>query len=231
MLQTDTSRHNPLAAEASRSKVLVLSEAESLEGRKPFLLDRLTAQEREYVIRQCKPKLAKRHAMVFRRGEPQKGIYLILSGGVRVFYAAPSGREITRAYWFAGHFIGGPDVFAQNSEYVVGSCYKRQQPAAASQCNAARALCANAKFGTRSHRGHGVQGPLLRGHGADAGNPDGRGAHDAGAADACRNLRRQDPARCCHRRSDHPRGNLPHGRRDASMGHHGIKATAVGRPH
>ena len=65
------------------------------------------------VIRQCTPRLAKRNSTIFRQGETQKGIFLILSGGVRVFYAAPSGREITRAYWFAGNFIGGPDVFAQ----------------------------------------------------------------------------------------------------------------------
>ena len=113
MLQIDARSDALPVAESSRSKVLVLSEAESLEGRRPFVLDRLTAQEREYVIRRCKPKLARRNSMVFRRGEPQEGIYLILSGGVRVFYAAPTGREITRAYWFAGHFIGGPDVFAQ----------------------------------------------------------------------------------------------------------------------
>jgi CRP/FNR family cyclic AMP-dependent transcriptional regulator len=113
MLQIDARRDASPVAEPGRSQVLVLSETESLEGRKPFLLDRLTPQERENVIRQCTPKLAKRHSTVFRQGEAQKGIYLILSGGVRVFYAAPSGREITRAYWFAGNFIGGPDVFAQ----------------------------------------------------------------------------------------------------------------------
>jgi CRP-like cAMP-binding protein len=113
MLQIDARRDASPAADPGRSKVLVLSETESLEGRKPFLLDHLTAQERDYVIRQCTPKLAKRSCMIFRQGETQKGIFLILSGGVRVFYAAPSGREITRAYWFAGNFIGGPDVFAQ----------------------------------------------------------------------------------------------------------------------
>jgi CRP-like cAMP-binding protein len=30
---------------------------------------------------------------------------------VRTFYAAPSGRQITLAYWTAGHFVGGPEVF------------------------------------------------------------------------------------------------------------------------
>jgi CRP/FNR family cyclic AMP-dependent transcriptional regulator len=113
MLQIDARGDASPVAEQGRSKVLVLSETESLEGRKPFLLDHLTPQEHDYVIRQCTPKLAKRNSTVFRQGETQKGIFLILSGGVRVFYAAPSGREITRAYWFAGNFIGGPDVFAQ----------------------------------------------------------------------------------------------------------------------
>nr|WP_244547207.1 Crp/Fnr family transcriptional regulator [Bradyrhizobium sp. Gha] len=31
-------------------------------------------------------------------------------GQVRVFYSAPSGREITLAYWTPGHFIGGPEI-------------------------------------------------------------------------------------------------------------------------
>lgn len=97
-----------------QNKVLVLSEPVSFERRELFLLDRLTPHERELVTRQCIPKLAKKNATIFRQGDTQRGIYLVLSGGVRVFYVAPSGREITRAYWFAGNFIGGPDVFAQS---------------------------------------------------------------------------------------------------------------------
>src|SRR5258708_36517848 len=85
MLQIDARRDASPAADPGRSKVLVLSETESLEGRKPFLLDHLTAQERDYVIRQCTPKLAKRSSMIFRQGETQKGIFLILSGGGRYF--------------------------------------------------------------------------------------------------------------------------------------------------
>ena len=29
------------------------------------------------------------------------------------YYAGPSGKEITLAYWSAGHFVGGPEVFGQ----------------------------------------------------------------------------------------------------------------------
>jgi CRP-like cAMP-binding protein len=36
-----------------------------------------------------------------------------VSGGVRVFYVSASGREVTRAYWFSGDFIGGPHVFGE----------------------------------------------------------------------------------------------------------------------
>ena len=113
MLQTEMRRSRSSDHSSDRNQVLVLSETESLEGREPFLLDHLTPHERDIVIGQCTPMLAKRHSTIFRQGETQKGIYLIMSGGVRVFYVAPSGREITRAYWFTGNFIGGPDVFAQ----------------------------------------------------------------------------------------------------------------------
>jgi CRP-like cAMP-binding protein len=91
--------------------MLTLSDYNCPRERKHSVLDRLTAVEREYFLGKCERRLAKRHSTIFRQGEPQKGIYLLLSGGVRVFYVAPSGREITRAYWFAGNFIGGPDVF------------------------------------------------------------------------------------------------------------------------
>lgn len=114
MLQSETGCGAARVVDADNSRVLVLSENNSLEGRKPFLLDQLTPEERNYVIGRCTPKLAKRNSIVFRQGEVQKGIFLILSGGVRVFYTAPTGKEITRAYWFKGNFIGGPDVFARN---------------------------------------------------------------------------------------------------------------------
>ncbi len=97
-----------------KSRALVLAETAELPGRRAFVLDRLTEQERRYVISQCEPRLAKRHSTIFRQGDVQKGIYIIQSGGDRVFYAPKSGRESTRAYWFAGQLIWGPDVFEHN---------------------------------------------------------------------------------------------------------------------
>lgn len=48
---------------------------------------------------------------VFYQSDTHNGIWLIESGVVRTFYVAPSGREITLAFWTAGHFAGGPEVF------------------------------------------------------------------------------------------------------------------------
>jgi CRP/FNR family cyclic AMP-dependent transcriptional regulator len=47
---------------------------------------------------------------VFTQGEPHKGIFIIETGRVRVFFTGPSGREVTLAYWTPGNFIGGPSI-------------------------------------------------------------------------------------------------------------------------
>ncbi len=111
MLTAQPSR-SPDAAEPSN--VIVLTPSDCLAGRKPLIFDYLTPREHDIVRRRCVPQLARRHSTIYRQGEVQKGIYLIVSGSVRVYYVAPTGREITRAYWFAGNFVGGPDVFAES---------------------------------------------------------------------------------------------------------------------
>lgn len=47
---------------------------------------------------------------IFTQGDQHGGIFIIEGGQVRVFYTAPSGREITLAYWTSGNFIGGPEM-------------------------------------------------------------------------------------------------------------------------
>jgi CRP-like cAMP-binding protein len=50
---------------------------------------------------------------IFHQGAPHTGVWIIEGGRVRTYYAGPSGREITLAYWSTGHFVGGPEVFAR----------------------------------------------------------------------------------------------------------------------
>lgn len=50
---------------------------------------------------------------VFHQGDAHTGIWIIEAGRARTYYTAPSGREITLAYWSPGHFIGGPEVFGR----------------------------------------------------------------------------------------------------------------------
>ncbi len=50
---------------------------------------------------------------LFNQGAKHDGIYLIESGRIRVFYTAPSQREITLAYWLPGNFVGGPEIFGE----------------------------------------------------------------------------------------------------------------------
>jgi CRP-like cAMP-binding protein len=53
-----------------------------------------------------------RGTSLFCHGAPQDGIYLVETGRIKVFYAGPSGRKITLAYWHPGTFVGAPDIFA-----------------------------------------------------------------------------------------------------------------------
>ena len=71
-----------------------------------------------------------RGAQLFSQGTPQDGIYLIESGRIKVFYTAPSGREITLAYWHSGNFVGGPEVFKQGLHMWSGVANGQQHGAA-----------------------------------------------------------------------------------------------------
>jgi len=74
-------------------------------------MEKLTPREREIVLKQGRRKVLNRGQTLFNQGAKHDGIYLIESGRIRVFYTSPLGREITLAYWRAGNFVGGPEVF------------------------------------------------------------------------------------------------------------------------
>jgi CRP/FNR family transcriptional regulator, cyclic AMP receptor protein len=61
------------------------------------------------------------------QGAPHDGIVIVESGRIRSFYTAPSGREITLAYWFPGNFIGGPDIFGGGTHMWAAVAVQRTE--------------------------------------------------------------------------------------------------------
>ncbi|NEV01892.1 Crp/Fnr family transcriptional regulator [Bradyrhizobium sp. UFLA 03-164] len=86
--------------------------SESIDGLDvgAHFLDRLSAEQKADVQAAGRTILVSQGDMVFSQGEHHSGIFIIKRGQVRVYYTAPSGREITLAYWTPGHFIGGPEI-------------------------------------------------------------------------------------------------------------------------
>ena len=103
----------PRAQPRTASQALLLSESGTLAGPPP-LLQGLSQGEREMVLSHGRRRVLNRGQTLFSQGTTPEGIYLVESGRIRVFYNAPSGREITLAYWNPGHFVGGPDIFGSS---------------------------------------------------------------------------------------------------------------------
>lgn len=102
---------SPSIVAKTATSSLLLTENQQLTGGPPSLMDRLTASERQTVLKQGRRKVLSRGQTIFSQGAKHDGIFLIESGRIRVFYSSPLGREITLAYWHAGNFVGGPEVF------------------------------------------------------------------------------------------------------------------------
>ena len=92
---------------------LLMTDGGTQRSGPPYLFSGLTETEIAQVLGSGKRRVLYRGAQLFSQGTPQDGIYLIESGRIKVFYTAPSGREITLAYWHSGNFVGGPEVFRQ----------------------------------------------------------------------------------------------------------------------
>ena len=92
---------------------LLMTDGGTQRSGPPSLFHGLTESEIGQVLGSGKRKVLYRGAQLFSQGSPQDGIFLIESGRIKVFYIAPSGREITLAYWHSGNFVGGPEVFKQ----------------------------------------------------------------------------------------------------------------------
>jgi CRP/FNR family transcriptional regulator, cyclic AMP receptor protein len=92
---------------------LLLTDGGTQASGLPNLFQGLSEPEIARVLGSGKRRVLYRGAQLFNQGSPQDGIFLIETGRIKVFYTAPSGREITLAYWHSGNFVGGPEVFKQ----------------------------------------------------------------------------------------------------------------------
>jgi CRP/FNR family transcriptional regulator, cyclic AMP receptor protein len=115
-----TVSHNAAAAQSDRAigagtAGILLAESSSLVGRPQSLMDRLAPEDRLRVRSIGTERQLNRSEVLLSQGQYQDGIALVESGLIRSFYTAPSGRQITLAYWHPGNFVGGPHIFG-------GSC-------------------------------------------------------------------------------------------------------------
>jgi CRP-like cAMP-binding protein len=101
----------PPSAITTSEPALFLAETVDELNEGANFLARLTRQEWDVLRHQGSEISIEAGGSVFFQGDEHKGIWLIEEGKVRTFYAAPSGRQITLAYWTAGHFVGGPEIF------------------------------------------------------------------------------------------------------------------------
>jgi CRP/FNR family cyclic AMP-dependent transcriptional regulator len=99
------------AAGGRSDGAVYLCEALSLMNEGAGFLDRLRLDEIAALRRVASPMSFEPGESIFVQGDLHSGILLIEEGRVRIYYAGPSGKEITLAYWPPGHFIGGPEVF------------------------------------------------------------------------------------------------------------------------
>jgi CRP-like cAMP-binding protein len=110
----------PATGRHGEARSLLLTESARAIGGPPSLFDAMTSRDRETVMKRGRRRVLNRGQTLFSQGARHDGIFLIESGRIRVFYTAPSGREITLAYWQPGNFVGGPEVFGGGTHQWSG---------------------------------------------------------------------------------------------------------------
>jgi CRP/FNR family transcriptional regulator, cyclic AMP receptor protein len=104
---------------------IMLIESEGLIRKIPKLLDGLSEADCRRVLDIGREVIFAADQPVWRQGDVHEGIYLINSGRIRTFYLAPSGREVTLAYWFPDNFVGAPDLFGGGPQIWCSSATQK----------------------------------------------------------------------------------------------------------
>jgi CRP/FNR family transcriptional regulator, cyclic AMP receptor protein len=106
----DAAVSSPARAGSAGNSALFMSESIDELNIGAHFLDRLSGGEKARLREAGRQIVVRPGVPVFSQGDYHEGIFIIERGQVRVYYTAPSGREITLAYWTPGHFIGGPEI-------------------------------------------------------------------------------------------------------------------------
>lgn len=116
-----------LATTDSAARSMLLYEAAPFLSGSPDLLEALAPDAVRRIERAGHPHSFTAGEMLFRQGEPHRGVFILRSGLVRSHYLAPSGRQITLATWPGGHLVGGPDVFGDGPHVWSGTAIEPGQ--------------------------------------------------------------------------------------------------------
>lgn len=100
-------------APSPQGHALFLIDEPDLPEENPPLMETLHVNVRQVIKRHATTLRLSTGTRVFEQGQPHSGIFVIEQGTVRTFYAAPTGKEITLAFWKEGHFVGGPELFGR----------------------------------------------------------------------------------------------------------------------
>ena len=147
---------------------VMLAELDNLVRPLPGLLDGLNRADCNRLRAIGREKALEAGQLVWSQGDTQAGIYLISEGRIRSYYAAPSGREVTLAYWFPGNFVGGPDIFG-TGPHMWSSVAAEPSLLTFMPGTGAAAACAGIAGDRRRLAGcPGIQGAMLFGDGPDA---------------------------------------------------------------
>ena len=103
----------------------MLAERQTLVRHIPGLLDGLSEDDRKRLLAIGQKRIFEPEQPLFRQGDLHKGLFLLESGRVRSYYTAPSGREVTLAYWFPGNFVGAPEMFGGGTHMWGSSAVQR----------------------------------------------------------------------------------------------------------
>jgi CRP-like cAMP-binding protein len=106
--RTDVPQWPPVS---TKTGALYMTESLVELDENPDFLGRLKPVDRQRVSACGYSQAYRSGEYCFTQGQKHNGIYVIKTGLMRSFYASPGGREITLAYWTAGNFVGGPEVF------------------------------------------------------------------------------------------------------------------------